>query len=70
VSDTVAEVPIGTGGPVLGRLSTRDRFLPAWILAAMAAGPIRDEIGARVRALLAELVPRPASEPRAALRRR
>jgi len=39
VSDTVSEPVRGsTGGPVLARLSTLDRFLPVWIIAAMALG--------------------------------
>ena len=39
MSDTVVERPVAdTGAPVLARLAVLDRFLPVWILAAMALG--------------------------------
>ena len=41
MSDTVSEKPLGgtdLDTPVLRRLSTLDRFLPVWIVAAMALG--------------------------------
>ena len=38
MSDVVAERPVRADGPVLARLSTLDRFLPVWIVAAMVVG--------------------------------
>ncbi len=38
MSDTVLETPVSDTGPVLRRLSVLDRWLPAWILAAMVLG--------------------------------
>jgi ACR3 family arsenite transporter len=38
MSDVVTEHPVSAEGPVLARLSTLDRFLPVWIIAAMAFG--------------------------------
>ena len=38
MSDLVHEHPVRDDGPVLARLSTLDRFLPVWIVAAMVVG--------------------------------
>src|SRR3954447_8441133 len=38
LSDLVTDTPVRGDAPVLSRLSTLDRFLPVWILAAMAVG--------------------------------
>ena len=38
MSDTVYDIPATDTGPVLRRLSVLDRWLPAWILGAMALG--------------------------------
>jgi len=39
MSHVVSEHPIADpDAPVLGKLSTLDRFLPVWIIAAMAIG--------------------------------
>jgi ACR3 family arsenite transporter len=38
MSDVIAETARDEDGPVVARLSTLDRFLPVWIIAAMAAG--------------------------------
>ena len=38
MSDVVVERPVRADGPVLARLSTLDRFLPVWIVAAMVVG--------------------------------
>ena len=38
MSDTVYDTPITDTGSVLRRLSVLDRWLPAWILAAMTLG--------------------------------
>jgi ACR3 family arsenite transporter len=49
MSDTVTERPsVGADAPVIGRLSTLDRFLPVWIIAAMAAGLL---LGRNIRGL-------------------
>ena len=38
MSDVVVDWPVRADGPVLARLSTLDRFLPVWIVAAMVVG--------------------------------
>ena len=38
MNDVVVERPVRADGPVLARLSTLDRFLPVWIVAAMVVG--------------------------------
>ena len=38
MSDLVSEAPVTDAAPVLQRVSRLDRFLPVWILAAMALG--------------------------------
>ena len=38
MSDVVVDTPVAGTGPVLRRLSVLDRWLPAWILAAMTLG--------------------------------
>ena len=38
MSDTVLDTPVSDTGPVLRRLSVLDRWLPTWILGAMALG--------------------------------